>query len=275
MSVLVNQSVSLPTNPNGIVFISDAAELLAGRPWVDVQRIAAKALRAFYEASGLDIAAYFCWRVGLDASDHRRSQVTLHFVIDGPASPEHLNTLEDALTGTAVAWSEPTIECVPDHALRSLFLRSGQLHQLWTRVDGVAYHYWLDLEGVAGVRVGKVASGRARSDVFLPSLVHVFGKAGRESDGDLERMRLAFTRVYAQRIVEADGVVDTGEKSFLHDMFPAELMHARRLAQPELLKKWYQGLRTARHVSDTMTSSRWLGCCLAPATAMARSISVR
>ena len=239
VSVLVNQSISLPSNPNGIVFISDAAELLAGRPWVDVQRIAAKALRSFYASSSLDIAAYFCWRVGLDSSDQRRSQVTLHFVIDGPAAPHHLNTLEEALSDTAVPWSAPTIESVPDHALRSLYMKGGDMHQVWTRVEGVAYHYWLDLEGVARVRVGKLAASRARPDVFLPGLVHVIGRPGREADDDLERMRLAFARVFVQRIVEADGVVDSDEKSFLYDMFPADLMHARRLAQPELLKKWY------------------------------------
>ena len=239
MSVLVNHSVSLPTNPNGIVFIADAAELLAGRPWVDVQRVATKALRGFYDASGMDIAAYFCWRVGLDSSDRRRSQVTLHFVIDGPATPAHLNTLEGALAQTAVAWSAPGIECIPDHAIRSLYLRGGVLHQVWSRVEGVAYHYWIDLQGVAGVRIGKLAAARARSDIFLPGVVHVVGRLGRETDGDLERMRLAFARVFAQRIVEADGVIDVEEKGFLEDMFPVDLMHARRLAQPELLNKWF------------------------------------
>ena len=87
------------------------------------------------------------------------------------------------------------------------------------------------------MRVGKIAASRVRPDVFLPTLVHVVGRAGRESDGDLERMRLA-REGPRERIVEADGAVDTGEKSFLHDMFLASSCTPAG-SRSQSLKKWY------------------------------------
>ncbi len=231
MSVSVPEVVDLPTNPNGVTYTADAAEVIAGRPWADVQRVAARALRRFYEESGLAVAAYFSWRTGLSEGEQRRSQVCLVFVIDGPASSAQLDVLSDVLDRSAIQWSGPLIQRVPPNVVRSLLMREGTLYQLWTRVEDDVHHYRLALYGLGAVRVSRTSPERARMDWFLPDVVHAVADMVAPADLDLERMRLAFARHYAQQVVEADGRIDSGEKAFMDATFSPDLMAMMRLSE--------------------------------------------
>jgi len=231
MAVFVPSVVELPTNPNGITYAADASQVLAGRPWADVQRMAARAIRSFHEGSGMDIAAYFSWLTGLGEGEERKSQVRLVFVIDGPASASQLAGLTDVLSKSAVDWSGPLIERVPPNMVRSLLMREGTLYQLWTRMGEDMYHYRLALHGLGAVRVSRTSPDRARADWFLPDIVHAEAEVVAPLNVELERMRLAFAQHYAQQVIEADGRIDSGEKAFMDATFPPDLLAVMRLTE--------------------------------------------
>ena len=238
MPVRVSDEVDLPTNPNCILFAADATEVLVGRPWVDVQRIAARALTRFHDACGLPAAAAFSWRVNLDRMNRRHSQVTLLYIIDGPASAEHLQILEDVAGRSAVFWSPSSIERIPANAIYSLVVRAGTLYQLWTRTDGQCHAYRLVMHG-SGVRIHRTTPERARADAFLPSVVHAVGNAVPPEDRNLERMRLAFAQHFARRVIEADGQVLPDEEEFMASVFPSQALRDLGVHDPGSRRRWH------------------------------------
>ncbi len=223
MPVRITSEVDLPTNPNCLLFAADATDVLVGRPWADVQRIAARALRKFHDASGLVASAAFSWRVNLDRMNRRHTQVTMIFVIDGPATAEQLQIIEDVAANSAVYWTQSSIERIPANAIQSLVARDGRLYQLWSKTEDGCFAYQLMLHG-ASVRLHRASPDRVRADTFLPSVTHAVGHAVLPADRELECMRLAFAQHFARKVIEADGRILPDEEEFMASVFPTDVM---------------------------------------------------
>jgi uncharacterized tellurite resistance protein B-like protein len=241
MPVPVQGEITLPTNPNGVVFAADARDVLAGRSWREVQRISVRCLERFNRASGLSALVKCSWRVAVDRRNNRSPQFLMVYVIDGPASAADIRILEEEMRGSAVVWSESQVERLPPNAVLSLMIANGQLHQLWEEAAGSAMVRKLVL-GERGVGIVELSAREVEPTDFIDGARHVFATHPRyeDHDAELERMRLVFARHYAQRIVEADGKVLEEEVVFMDTVFPGHLMRRLSLVDPSQAKKYFE-----------------------------------
>lgn len=236
--------LTLPSNPNGIVFAGEAVDVLRARTWRDVQQMAGKALKRFHRESRLPASAWFASRITESRRNQRYQQVIMLFVFDGPATAEHLALLEEEAAASPVFWSPGSIERVPTSAVPSLMIQGDRLHQLWAQGERGPVARRLTM-GADGVRVQEILATEADPSDFLPDVQHVIARAPGldELDADLERMRLAFAQHFTRLVVEADGVVREDEIRFLERVFPAELMQHLGLGSKADRDQWLERAR--------------------------------
>ena len=88
--------------------------------------------------------------------------------------------------------------------------------------------------------MSRTSPERARTDWFLPEVVHAVAEIVAPANLELERMRLAFAQHYAQQVVEADGRIDSTEKAFMDATFPPDLLAMMRLSEQSRRDRCYQ-----------------------------------
>lgn len=236
MPVTIRGEIAVPTNPNCILFAAPAVVAMQ-KGWLALQRRAWSALEQFYSQSGIDCVACFGRRAWLDRRNQAVDQVTLMFVVDGPASSDDLLKLEHAVRGLDHTWSEGSMESIPPDAFPSLCVKSGKMYQLWSTIDGQPRV--LRLDQVDG---RLVIAGQGPGDVgpadFLPYVRHVTAarRKVRDEDYRMERMRIAFAHHFAQRIIESDGVITGDEREFMARVFPSDVMQAMGMDSHEARK---------------------------------------
>jgi uncharacterized tellurite resistance protein B-like protein len=227
LSVRPNREQVLSANPNCVSFATDAAALLDGRSWSELQQLAAAVVLPFHQASALATQVGYAWRIALDRQNNRHTQGTLYFVFDGPATSAHLDTLELAVHQVDRGFGQATIERVPANGAVAVVAVDGECHGVWTR-DVTGGEPWVrKLESIEG-RVRPVvmdAEDIGPNDVWtrLKQVVGVpptYGIAEQEA----ERMRLAFALRFTDEIVRADGVVRESEAEFVDSLFPSDLV---------------------------------------------------
>lgn len=247
MAWVIEREHPLPVNPNCVSFAAEAAEVLPDRTWADVLRLGVRAVAPFHEACALPVLVGFSWRVALDRKNRRFTQLTAYFVFDGPATSAHIDTLESSVRDAHPAFSNGSIERVPANGAQALLACDGKVHGLWSRDVSGSPEPWLRrLDWDSGkIRPRIVTAAEATdADVVaeLPQIVGVpsrYGDAERES----ERMRLAFARHFALKIVEADGVVQEAESEFMGNVFPPDLLVRLGLQDPALEAEYLQAAK--------------------------------
>jgi len=216
----------LPGNPNCLAFAAPARHVLAGRSWARVVELAAEVLADFHAACGLAVVLGFSKRVALDRRNRRQQQVTMYLLLDGPAAPEHVDQLEQTVARDPLGWGQGTIERLPVDGVHCLYAGDGEVSLVVggpTGAEEVAQLTWRD--GAATPR----SVSLAQADPALLDWPKVrlgparYGPEERET----ERMRLAFAHDFAQRIVEADGVIHADEEAFMATVFHPDTL--RRL----------------------------------------------
>ncbi len=242
MAVEVAAELSLPTNPNCVLFGTAAVEALRGRPFTDVQRIVLRAAEGFHNRCGLPCGVSFGWRIVADRMNTQAQQLTAAFVIDGPASAEDIQALETGMGSGLLPWSRASVERIPANAVPSLACLRGQSYQVWTRDDGELWAWRLVMYPDETIRVHRTRPAIARPDAFLAQLSHAEGTIPPIASGEaeLERMRMAWTLHFAERIVAADGVVDDDEKLFLSKVFPQATLVNVGLSEGSDRVRWFQ-----------------------------------
>jgi uncharacterized tellurite resistance protein B-like protein len=222
--------VPLPGNPNCVAFAASARDVLADRSWGRVQELARGVLERFHSACELPIVVGFAGRMALDRKNRRQSQVCMYFLFDGPASVEHMDLLDATMAHNPVAWSDAHIERLPANGVSSLFAVDGRVHLVVRQeADGLRVSR-LRQRGHA-VRVRDDLLEELGPDDVLVDLPRVccgpptYGEAERH----VERLRLAFALQFAQRIVEADGIVRDDEAEFMSTVFSHEALSRLRL----------------------------------------------
>ena len=241
MAVAIDGEIVLPTNPNGVVFAAPAADVLAARSWLEVQGLLVGGLEQFERDSGLAAMGSFSWRVATDRKNRRKAMVLALYVFDGPATAAHLRILETHMEGSPVAWGHSHIERLPPNCCHSLLCAGGRLHQLWDTGSGAARVRELALVD-RGVVILEKTSESVEARDFLPGVTHVKGRpAGMDDqDTELERMRLVFSRHFAQRIIEADGRLREEELVFMDTVFPDHLLKSLDLDDDRVAQEWLE-----------------------------------
>lgn len=233
---------ALSANPNCVSFATDAATLLDGKTWSELQQLAASIVRPFHEASGFVIQVGFAWRIALDRKNVRHTQGTLYFVFDGPATSANLDTLEAAVQALDKGFSQPTIERVPANGALAVIAVDGACHGIWTR-DVTGGEPWIrKLESSEGrVRPVVVDAADIGPNDGWSGIAHVIGTAPvygvAEQEG--ERMRLAFALWFIDRIVHADGVVHAAEAEFVDSLFPSDLIERLGLDELSMREEYF------------------------------------
>jgi len=240
MSVRIEGEVVLPTNPNCVSFSAEAADVLVDRTWADVLDSAARVLQLFWRSSRLPALVCLSVRGTLDRRNRTHTEFSCAFVFDGPATREDLQVLEREFQRDRVRWSEASIERIPQDCIQALLVHDGHLFQLWTELDDGsvrAFRYeWED----GRPRVVRMAPETTNADRFLPNAKHAIGVPARlaDHDYDVERMRLAFAHHFAQKIVEADGIIQPDETRFMEQVFPDVLLDRLGIAGAEARALW-------------------------------------
>ncbi len=189
------------------------------------------------------------WRVALDRKNRRHTQVTLYFVLDGPATSAHIDTLERAVAAEPVRFGAGSIERVPANGIPTVLWADGEAHVLWSR-DGDGTRWLrklvLDEGGVQPVRIDADEAGPHEVAAELPGALGLPAPYG-DAEREVERMRLAFALHFSRQIIEADGVVQDSEAEFMANVFPPELIERLGLtddrAQREYLEASRDGLQ--------------------------------
>lgn len=239
MSVVPKGQVTLPMNPNGVVFLADAETVLGGRSPREVLELGRIGLEALYQESGLSAAFALAWRVAIDRKNERRPQVMVVFVFDGPATKGHLAALEASMRNSVVPWSPAQIERMPQNRALGLMRLDGRLLQLWESSDRGPVVRDLVLSE-RGVSIRERGPQEVDHSDFPVSVRHMLARPPRfeDHDADLERMRLVFARHFANLIVEADGRIREEELVFLDTVFPNSLMRQLDLNDDLEIEAW-------------------------------------
>jgi len=225
---VLDRELPLPVNVNCVSFPAEAAAILTGRSWAEIVRLAAKAAAPFHQACRLPVLAGYGWRVALDRKNRHSTQVTLYFVLDGPATARHLDLLESLVSGVHPSFLPGTVERTPAHGAPVLLGVGGALHGLWFRDPRHRRDPWIRKLVLGSGRVvpelvARSAVGPGDVCAELPQVIGIPGERG-EAERESDRMRIAFARHFSQRIVEADGEVRDAEVDFLRDVFPPDLL---------------------------------------------------
>jgi len=228
LDIVVDRELPLPVNVNCVMYPAEAGAILMGRSWADVVRLAAKAAAPFHEVCGLPVLAGFGWRVVLDRKNQRSTQITLYFVLDGPATAQHLDLLESLVGGVHPAFQPGLVDRTPAHGVPVLLGVGGTLSAVWSRDpehDGDPWIRKLVLRRGRVVPELVMRSSVGAGDVCaeLPQVIGTPGDHG-EAERESERMRIAFARHFSLRIAEADGEVRDAEAEFLANVFPPDLI---------------------------------------------------
>lgn len=235
----------LPANPNCVSFVVEATAEVAGRPWAEALRSAARAGLPFHAASGLPCMVGLSWRAQLDRKNRRHLHVQQYFVFDGPATSAHLDALERSVCAEVPGFGAGSIERVPVTGVSALLVRDGVAHALVLRSGGrLAVRHLAFRDGKVQPEEVDLDAAGDLLPLEMPRVVGIapaYGEAERES----ERMRLAFALHFARRIVEADGVVRPDEEEFLRAVFPSDLVTRLGLDDVAVRDEYFDAAREA------------------------------
>lgn len=241
MAITLDGAQTLPTNPNCVAFAADAQDVLKGRRWLGLQQSCVRAMDRFHRDSGLPILSTFSWRTSTNRKNQRHPELMAAFVIDGPATRAHLESLEASMSMTGVYWSPSQVERIPTQAVQSAMWVDGECVQLWRGTEQSPI-----LESMQWTEAGVMTVERPLSEVsereVLKDAVHRVGRPPTfaDHDSDLERMRLAFARDFVTRIIEADGKVVEEEREFLATVFPNFLIERLELSSDDDKIRWQE-----------------------------------
>ena len=237
--MLESKRIALPYPESCATWTVEARALFGRgqRRWDDVLNTAVLALQNFHHVSQADAALFIAAHAWVDADSRPGTLVSMYFATDARITRDDLDALERPIAASGQGWSNDGIHSAPDYAFPCLASEAGQLFHVW--MDG-------DEEQPIGfeltprgnqARVSRIVFNQAEADRFVPHAKHRRA-VWREPDGvqtqHKEQLKLAFAYQVAERVVEADGVVDDDEMAFLKNTFDADHMESLWLDDPAL-----------------------------------------
>lgn len=219
----IEREVRLPGGGSCMTWsaVASRAVPVGPRAWRAVERTAAGLLRCGGKG---DVAAWVWERPWRTGGPSAASLVTLFIGSDRQLDAADWRHALPAGAGWLFDGAHPR----PVDAFPVLARIDGELLQLWRQDrQGLFCERLRRVEGRVERQCCRV--GEAETSSFLPRLSHALIEGGRVDQADTrrkQRFEMAFAYRVAQRIIEADGVIDSDEASFLRASFPSDRMAA-------------------------------------------------
>jgi len=224
---LSTQRITLPKSDACATFSVEARTVFQGgrQPWKAVVNPAALALQHFKSVTGYDAAVWVDHQPWTDADGMVGSLITLYFATDGTLSREDLSALGEPVMKADGGWSADGIHPRSQSAFPCMAMWRDELHQVWLRDEGQA-PYCVSLQP-KGHRVNRYRTDfdSASPRDFVPHIAHAVARFDAPDSAAAHhkvQLKMAFALQTAERVVEADGVVDDDEVAFLARTFPEE-----------------------------------------------------
>ena len=241
MSYLALESESIPlARPEYCATWTTDAKTLFNRgirSWVTVLQAPQLALQHFHHVSGADATVYVATHDWSDVDNRPGTLVSLYFATDAAISKADLGSLGRPLEQSDQGWSNDGIHAAPAQAFPLLSLRRGEIFHVWVHdEEGTLTAHRLVSRGNRA-KDEILCWGEAEHSAFIPSAKHAKGAWTAPHDAERQhrdQLKLAFAYKIAERVVEADGVVDDDERAFLVRTFPPEQLEELWLDDPAL-----------------------------------------
>jgi uncharacterized tellurite resistance protein B-like protein len=233
------QRIALPFPKTCATWTTEAHQLLSKgtRRWHTVLQTPILALQNLHQASGADATLFVGLHPWTDADGRPGTLISLYFATDARISKQHLSALGRPLEIAGQGWSDDGIHGAPDHAFPVVAMHKGELHYVWSDDDDDnPFVYEVSGTGLRA-RVEAVLFTKAVPGRFFEHAKHSRGRWAQPEDARIqhkEQLKMAFAYRVAERVVEADGVVDADELAFLKRTFQADQMEALWLDDPAL-----------------------------------------
>ncbi|MEO0601975.1 MAG: hypothetical protein AAF211_11105 [Myxococcota bacterium] len=237
-------TTNLPSNPNCVLFTTDAEALFAHRTQGQLMREMMTLAAPMHGQSSLPVLVGLSWR---DITDRRNQRIvlgTVFFVFDGPATAEDLDRLESTVMSGALQFDGSSIERVPGEVAWAGVWYDGRPH-LVVELDpepgnGRSVHApWYVRAFTWDARydppVGVIAIDAESEDLPNWQRVTPGETAYSVAEENVERMRLAFALHHALRILHTTNS-PTADRGYFDELFPPELVERLRLHDPN--ERW-------------------------------------
>ena len=223
-----SQTIPLPTSNDCATFSVEAKTVFQGGrvPWKAVINPAALALQHFYAVTGRTAAVWFDDQQWTDAEGVVGSLITMYLCTDAAITRSELVALGEPIMKANVGWSTDGIHPRSESAFPCLVIWRGDLYQSWLGGEGGQSPYYVSLNAL-GNRVRRLNTGFKEADIrdFTPHVSHAVCKFGQSQSADIhhkDQLKMAFALQTAERVIEADGVVEEDELAFIARTFPEE-----------------------------------------------------
>jgi len=223
---LATQRITLPNSDDCATFSVDAKTVFQGGriPWKTVIQPAALALQHFYSVSGQPAAVWFDNQQWTDAEGMIGSLITMYLSTDAAVTRDELIALGAPIVKADVGWSIDGIHPRSDGAFPCMAMWRKDLYQVWIRDDMDPRCYSLTALGNR-VRRTETPFTNAQIRDFVPHISHAVAKFGESESAAVhhkDQLKMAFALQTAERVIEADGVIEDDELAFIARTFPEE-----------------------------------------------------
>ena len=231
------QTAILPSNPNCVLFTTDADGLFGRRTQGQLMREMMTLAGPMHGQSSLPVLVGLGWRVIQDRRNQRAVLGTVFFVFDGPATADDIARLERSVFGGSQPFHGSSIERVPSEVVWAGVWYDGRPHLVVepepeTRRWFTRAFTW---DSRYDPPVGVIAIDSESED--LPAWQRVTPGSTTYSDAEehIERMRLAFALHHALRILHTTNA-PSADRGYFDELFPPDLVHRLELHDPS--RRW-------------------------------------
>ncbi|MEN0064369.1 MAG: hypothetical protein AAGA48_19640 [Myxococcota bacterium] len=229
------ETATLPSNPNCVLFSTDAEALYGRRSSGQLMREMMTLAAPLHGQSGLAVLVGLGCRFVQDRRNQQSLAGTVFFVFDGPASADDLTRLERTVSDGNQTFSSSSIERVPEDAVWAGVWRNGHPYVI-VESDAPQPDRWvvrtLTWDARYDPPVGQVLVDAESAD--LPRwrrLTHVAAPYTPAEEA-VERMRLAFALHHALRVVDAMSGPRVADHEYFEELFPPDLVERLNLIDP-------------------------------------------
>ena len=224
---LSTQRISLPKSDACAAFSVESKTVFQGgrSPWKAVISPAALSLQHFPAVPGHDAAVWVDDQPWTDADGVVGSLITLYFGTDAALTREELSALGEPVMKANMGWSPDGIHPRSSGSFPCMAMWRDELHQIWLH-DAHERPCCLSLKPMGHrVRRADTLFDDATVRDFVPHISHAVARFDGADSAAVHhklQLKMAFALQTAERVVEADGVVDDDEVAFLARTFPEE-----------------------------------------------------
>ena len=237
--LLESYALNLASPEHCMVWSGEAKALFGGgaNPWKTVVQGAQLALQNFHHRSSADATLYVAVHAFTSAAGRSGSLISFYFATDARTERSAIEAFGGPLVAANAGWTHDGVHPAPEHAFPCLALRHGEIHQVWQE-DGTEEPFTCLVSGRGlHAKVHSYPFGHVEHRWLPVGVKHAVGRwstPDRDKQHLREQLKLAFAYRIAERVVNADGVVDDNEVAFMKRSFPDDQLEQYWLDDPQL-----------------------------------------